>query len=72
MKGSITVNVIASVTENQKRDFNFTVFPNPVTSNSWLNISTKNAGMASLTLYDLNGRLVKQLFRACSKTQPNF
>lgn len=61
MKGKITVNVIASINENNARDFNFTVFPNPVTKNSFLNISTKKAGRISLTLYDIQGRIVKQI-----------
>ena len=61
MKGRINVNVIASLSENNARDFNFTVFPNPVTKNSFLNISTKKAGRISLTLYDIQGRIVKQV-----------
>lgn len=61
MKGVINVNVIAAINENSKRDFNFTIFPNPVTANSYLNISTKKAGRISLTLYDMQGRIVKQV-----------
>ncbi len=61
MKGRINVNVIASINENYTRDFNFTVFPNPVTKNSFLNISTKKAGRISLILYDIHGRIVKQV-----------
>ncbi len=61
MKGVINVNVIASINENNTRDFNFTVFPNPVSKNSFLNISTKKAGRISLTLYDVQGRIVKQI-----------
>ena len=61
MKGRINVNVIAAVNENNERGFNFTVFPNPVTKNSFLNISTKKAGRISLTLYDIQGRIVKQV-----------
>lgn len=73
MKGKITVNVVASVNENRVRNFNFTVFPNPVTSNSWVNISSKNADPVSLTLYDLNGRMVKQLFnRSLNEGEVNF
>lgn len=61
MKGTITVNVIASVSENRIRDFNFTVFPNPVTSNSLLNISTKNAGRTTITMFDVNGKMIQKL-----------
>jgi plastocyanin len=61
MKGRINVNVVASIDENRLRDFNFTVYPNPANSNSYLNISTKNGGKISLTLYDLQGRVVKQV-----------
>lgn len=61
MKGTITVNVIASLAENQIRNFNFTVFPNPVTSNSQLNISLKKSGKTTVALYDINGRMVEQV-----------
>ncbi|HEX4957024.1 MAG TPA: T9SS type A sorting domain-containing protein [Lacibacter sp.] len=61
MKGKITVNVTSSVSDNRLLDYNFTVFPNPVTSNSWLNISTKKAGRISIALYDMNGKLVQWL-----------
>lgn len=61
MKGVINVNVIAAINENNKRDFNFTIFPNPVTKNSYLNVSTKKAGRISLTMYDVQGRIVKQI-----------
>jgi plastocyanin len=58
MKGQISVNVAASVRENQVRDFNFTVFPNPVTVGSWLNMSIKKAGRVTVSVYDLQGRIV--------------
>lgn len=63
MKGQITVNVASGISENRVREFNFTVFPNPVSSssNSWLNISTKKAGKINLSLYDLQGRLINHL-----------
>ena len=61
MKGQITVNVAAGISENQSREFNMTVFPNPVSSNGWLNISTKKSGKINLTLYDLQGRIVNTL-----------
>jgi plastocyanin len=58
MKGQISVNVAAGVRENQVRDFNFTVFPTPVTAGSWLNMSIKKAGRVTVSVYDLHGRLV--------------
>lgn len=61
MKGQIIVNVAAGISENQLREFNFTVFPNPVSFNSWINISTKKAGKINLTLFDLQGRIVNHL-----------
>lgn len=64
MKGSISVNLTSSVSDNNRKEFNFTVFPNPVTDNSWLNISLKKAGKTSLTLYDLNGKLVHRYFNS--------
>lgn len=63
MKGQIIVNVTSGISENQVREFNFTVFPNPLSlsSNSWLNISTKKAGKINLTLFDLQGRIINHL-----------
>jgi plastocyanin len=58
MKGRIIVNLAAGIRENSVREFNFTVYPNPVTENSLLNISTKKAGKLTITLYDLYGRAV--------------
>jgi plastocyanin len=61
MKGKITVNVASSVSDNRVLDYNFTVFPNPVTNHSWLNISTKKPGRVAVTLYDLNGKMIRHL-----------
>ena len=61
MKGKISVNVTSSVSDNRLLDYNFTVFPNPVTSNSWLNISTKKSSKVSITLYDITGKAVHNL-----------
>lgn len=61
MKGQININVVSGINENQIRPFNFTVYPNPVTADSWMNVSVKNAGRISITLYDLNGRKIRQL-----------
>jgi plastocyanin len=61
MKGRINVNVIASVSENRIKDFNFTVFPNPASDNSFINISTKQATRTTITVFDMNGRQVQQL-----------
>jgi plastocyanin len=61
MKGTITVNVVSSVSDNRTKDFNFTVFPNPVNNNSSINISTKKSSRTTITLFDMNGRQIKQL-----------
>ena len=61
MKGQIVVNVVSGINENQIRPFNFTVYPNPVTADSWMNVSVKSAGRISITLYDLNGRTISHL-----------
>ncbi|HYO22217.1 MAG TPA: PA14 domain-containing protein, partial [Flavisolibacter sp.] len=39
------------------------VFPNPITHTSVVEISSPEAGQASVELYDISGRLVKTLFR---------
>jgi plastocyanin len=61
MKGQINVNVVSGINENQIRPFNFTVYPNPVTADSWMNVSVKSAGRISITVYDLNGRIINHL-----------
>lgn len=61
MKGKITVNVTSSVSDNRLLEYNFTVFPNPVTANSWVNISTKKPGKVSVTLYDITGKIIQHL-----------
>lgn len=58
MKGMIDVNVISNIRENQAHDYNFTIYPNPVAADAWLNVSIKKAGKISFSMYDLKGRLV--------------
>lgn len=58
MKGKINVNVSTGVEENSKREFNFTVYPNPVKSNSVLNLSLKKNDNVSLTIYSVDGKSV--------------
>lgn len=61
MKGQIVVNVVSGITENRTRAFNFTVYPNPVTADSWMNVSVKTAGKISITVFDLNGRIISHI-----------
>lgn len=61
MKGIINVNVVANIQENKLKEFNFTVYPNPIHTESWINLSLKKSGSVSLTVYDLNGRILYQL-----------
>lgn len=68
MKGRIRVNVTSSIDENRVLDFNFTVFPNPVTPASRINISTKKISDVSILLYDASGRVVQQVVKF--KMQP--
>ena len=58
MKGQIIVNVATGLEENVIRDFNFTVYPNPVRNNSALNISLKKNDKVDLKIYSMNGKLV--------------
>lgn len=60
MKGRINVNVVAGISENRLREFNFTVYPNPVVADAWLNVSVKKAGRILMTMYDMQGRIVQQ------------
>jgi plastocyanin len=58
MKGKITVNVTTGLEENFTRDFNFTIYPNPVKNNSVLNISLKNPDRVSVKIFGMDGRMV--------------
>lgn len=61
MKGKIVVNVIAGIRENSIRDFNFTVYPNPIMADAWINVSVKKAGRISLVLHDMQGRIIQYI-----------
>ena len=58
MKGRIVVNVVTGIEENVKSDFNFTVYPNPVKNNSFLNISLKKNDNVDLKIFSINGKIV--------------
>lgn len=62
MKGQIIVNVVSGIEENRNSDFNFTVYPNPVSSAAWLNINLRKTERVAVTLYDMQGRIVRRLF----------
>lgn len=62
MKGQIIVNVVSGIEENRNSDFNFTVYPNPINSAAWLNISLQKTKRVAVTLYDMQGRIVRRLF----------
>jgi plastocyanin len=61
MKGRISVNIPASVSDNRVLNFNFTVYPNPVRGSSLLNVSTKTATNVFIVLYDASGKLIHQV-----------
>ena len=61
MKGQIVVNVVSGIEENANSDFNFTVYPNPITSAAWLNISLRKTERVAVTLYDMQGRIIRRL-----------
>jgi plastocyanin len=61
MKGQITVNVVSNISENRIREYNFTVYPNPVAGNAWINLSVKKAGKVYISVYDFKGTLVNQV-----------
>ena len=58
MKGQIIVNVVSGIEENSIKEFNFTVYPNPISTDAWINIHLKRAERISIQLYDLQGRIV--------------
>lgn len=61
MKGQIVVNVVSGIEENANSDFNFTVYPNPINSAAWLNISLQKTKRVAVTLYDMQGRIVRRV-----------
>lgn len=60
MKGQITV-CAAPVFETLLSDFKFGVLPNPVKDQANIYINAKKADNISLSIVDLNGRLVKKI-----------
>ena len=61
MKGKINVNVAAGIPENSIRDFNFTVYPNPIMADAWVNVSVKKAGRISIVMHDMQGRIIQHI-----------
>lgn len=61
MKGQINVNVAAGIPENSIRDFNFTVYPNPIMADAWINVSVKKAGRISIVMHDMQGRIIQHI-----------
>ena len=59
MKGRIVVNAVPGIFNNDSRDFNFTVYPNPVKTDSWINIELNRSERISIQVYDMNGRIVR-------------
>ncbi len=51
----------ASVSDNNNPSTSFVTFPNPVTNQININYFVKEAGYVSLQLFDLNGRLIKDI-----------
>lgn len=47
----------------------FTLFPNPASNNLKMNLTTKAAGMATITLYDVNGKTVQHNSTSVMKGQ---
>ena len=45
-----------------KEDAGIYVFPNPFSNNTVINYKAPQTGMVNIQLYDLNGKLIKQLF----------
>ncbi|MBI2731005.1 MAG: T9SS type A sorting domain-containing protein [Sphingobacteriales bacterium] len=58
MKGKINVNLGTGLEENAVREFNFTVYPNPVNNNSALNISLKKNDNVDVKIFSINGKLI--------------
>jgi plastocyanin len=59
MKGRIIVNAVPGIFVSDNRDFNFTVYPNPVKTDSWINIELNKSERISIQVYDMNGRIVR-------------
>lgn len=55
-------DTITTVTTKSNKELTLTAFPNPFTSETNIQFKLATAGKAILALYDLQGRLVQQLF----------
>lgn len=59
MKGRIIVNEVPGIVGSANRDFNFTVYPNPVATDAWVSIQLMKPERISIQVFDMNGRLVR-------------
>lgn len=60
-----------SVGETSNEVSNFVTYPNPVTNTLSINYYVKEAGFVSLQLFDLSGRLVKEILSENNSTAGN-
>jgi hypothetical protein len=61
---SVDLNAIQTATPKVQKpvDYEATNFPNPFTSNTTLRYSLKETDNVNITLYDMQGRVVKEVF----------
>lgn len=59
MKGQIIVRSVPGIYANHPNGFDFTVYPNPVSTDSWINLQLSRSERISIQVYDMQGRIVR-------------
>jgi plastocyanin len=59
MKGQIIVNAVPGIFANHSNGFDFTVYPNPVSTDSWIDLQLNRSERITIQVYDMQGRIVR-------------
>jgi plastocyanin len=59
MKGQIIVNAVPAIHTNHFNEFDFAVYPNPVSTDSWINLQLNRSERITIQVFDMQGRIVR-------------
>jgi plastocyanin len=59
MRGRIIVNAVSGIHTNYSNGFDFTVYPNPVSTDSWISLQLNKSERVTIQVFDMQGRIVR-------------
>jgi plastocyanin len=59
MRGRIVVNAVSAIHTNYSKGFDFTVYPNPVSTDSWISLQVNRSERITIQVFDMQGRIVR-------------